>query len=753
MQAVLETPQTGHPLSRVPGRERWFVPSIQGRPLRAASLEASIRRRSVLLDVHANPLTGRVLLRWDHRALSPAIEDTLLEALREPPLPPERFEALAAQPTKDRKTRKLIQKLLLGGAKLFLIFSRRLIWGVSLSPLWAPIAILSVTTITITGYDFLRALWRTARGRSPITTSTLIGAATISSVVLRENTTALIVLWLLNLGEYLEILTLQRTARAIRHLLSDEDEEVWVITGGVEMSCPVKDVEPGWVVHVRSGRRIAVDGVIESGEATVNEAAITGESMPVRKWRGDVVYAGTVVLAGAIRVRVTEVGSNTVVGRLIEQVEQAQTLRPRIQTVGDAFAKRVVPASFLGAILVFLITRDPRRALTMMLVACPCAAGLATPTAVSATIGNVARRGILVKGGTFLEALAEVDTICFDKTGTLTDSYPTVRRVVPLAVGYHQSRVLELAARAEMHSQHPLGMAILEYAGHPECNNDEFELLAGRGVRVWNGIDEILVGNYSLMTEQEIAIPETTLEVIPPGESVVFVAHRGQLVGAIGVTAALRPEAIEAVRRLRQIGVQRVIMLTGDSADVATIVADAAGITEHRSQLLPQEKFVAIQEIRLTSHSLAMVGDGVNDAPALAIADVGIAMGTGRSDVAIDTADVVLASDDLRHLVALVKTSRKTLEIVRENYGLALGVNAIGLGLAAFGRINPIIAAVLHNLSTILVVTNSARLIRYEPNGQDSVALPSIYKKERGGKGRTRQRAHAEDRQLQEQTS
>ena len=217
-------------------------------------------------------------------------------------------------------------------------------------------------------------------------------------------------------------------------------------------------------------------------------------------------------------------------GRLIEQVEQAQTLRPRIQTVGDAFAKRVVPASFLGAILVFLITRDPRRALTMMLVACPCAAGLATPTAVSATIGNVARRGILVKGGTFLEALAEVDTICFDKTGTLTDSYPTVRRVVPLAVGYHQSRVLELAARAEMHSQHPLGMAILEYAGHPECNNDEFELLAGRGVRVWNGIDEILVGNYSLMTEQEIAIPETTLEAIPPGESIVFVAHRGQLV-------------------------------------------------------------------------------------------------------------------------------------------------------------------------------------------------------------------------------
>jgi manganese/zinc-transporting P-type ATPase C len=505
MPALVTVQQTPWLVSRVPGRERWFVPAIEGKPHRAASLETSIRRRSPLVNVHANPITGRVLLRWNDRVVSPQTETTLAEALQEPLLPLEVFALLQLERKKDGKTQKLVQKLILGGAKLLLVFSNRLIWGISVSPLTAPLAVLSFTTIIITGYDFLRALGRTLRGRSAITTSTLIGAATISSVALRENTTALIVLWLLNLGEYLEMVTLRRTARAIRHLLSDEDEEVWVLFNGVEMTCAVKDVEPGWIVSVRSGRRIGVDGVVDSGEATVNEAAITGESMPVRKRIGDLVYAGTVVLAGTIRIRVTEVGSNTVVGRLIERVEEAQTLRPRIQTVGDAFAKRVVPGSFLAAMPVFLVTRDPRRALTMMLIACPCAAGLATPTAVSASIGNVARRGILVKGGRFLEALAEVDTMCFDKTGTLTDSHPTVRRVVPLAPGYDELRVLSLAARAEVHSQHPLAMAVLEYTGKPANGNpnEHFELLAGRGVRVWDGDDEVLVGNQSLMNERE----------------------------------------------------------------------------------------------------------------------------------------------------------------------------------------------------------------------------------------------------------
>ena len=241
----------------------------------------------------------------------------------------------------------------------------------------------------------------------------------------------------------IEVLTLRRTRRAIRQLLSTEDDEVWLLRDGVEISVRVNSVQVDDLIVVRAGRRIAVDGFIEDGEGAVDEAPITGESMPAYRSRGDSVYAGTVLISGALRIRVVEVGADTVVGRLIQRVEQAQTLRPNIQTVGDAFAKRVVPASFAAASLVFLVTRDPRRALTMMLVACPCAAGLATPTAVSASIGNGARRGILIKGGRHLEAMAGVDTVCFDKTGTLTDSRPVVSSIVPLDASYSREEILQ----------------------------------------------------------------------------------------------------------------------------------------------------------------------------------------------------------------------------------------------------------------------------------------------------------------------
>jgi manganese/zinc-transporting P-type ATPase C len=475
----------------------------------------------------------------------------------------------------------------------------------------------------------------------------------------------------------------------------------------------------------RAGRKIPVDGVIESGEATINEAPITGESMPAVRGRGDAVYAGTVLVAGAIRIRVTGVGADTVVGRLIERVEMAQALRPNIQTVGDRFAKRVVPSSFLAAAMVLLVTRDPRRALTMLLVACPCAAGLATPTAVSAAIGNSARRGILVKGGTHLESMASLDTVAFDKTGTLTDSQPTVSQVISCADDYTEERILSLAARAEMHSQHPLAIAVVARAGIDRetlQEGDEFELLAGRGVRTrWDG-HEVLAGSLGLLEEFQVSVSVENRKLfqsrVRHDESVVYVAHQRQLVGLLTISVQVRPEAVQALGRLRESGVSRLVMLTGDLDGVAKHVASSVGVTEWKARMLPDDKFDAIQTMRASGRRVAMVGDGVNDASALAIADVGFAMGAGGSDVAVETADVALASDDLRHVADVMDISRRTMRIVRQNYSVALGVNSIGLYLAAAGTINPIIAAVLHNLSTILVVTNSSRLIRYEPAGR-----------------------------------
>jgi manganese/zinc-transporting P-type ATPase C len=708
-------------LSNVPGRQRWYVPGIQNKPRVATSLEMALRREPRLLSVRVNSLTGRILIQWD-ASESIEIKSLVVRVLARGPVSPSTYELLRGKP--DRKVRSLVRKLALGFLKLSLVLFSRLMWGtISAGPFAAPIQVLSVSAILITGYDFLRAFYRTLVGQSGITTGTLIGAATLSSMALRENVTALIVLWLLNLGEYLETVILRRTRAAIRSLLSTEDEEIWIITGGVEVLVPSRDVQPGVIVVVRAGRRIAVDGVIELGTATVNEAPITGESMPVIRREGDRVYAGTVLLAGSIRVRVTGTGSDTVVGKVIERVEQAQALRPEIQKVGDRFAKTVVPASFVSAVLVLLVTRDPRRALTMLLVACPCAAGLATPTAVSASIGNSARRGILVKGGTHLEAMAKLDTIAFDKTGTLTDSQPSVTQVISCANGYTEERILDLAARAEAGSQHPLAIAIMNRTVRPECDLDgesEFELLAGRGVRhIWDE-HEVLVGGRRLMEEFKVPLAEENEFLVKSrireGESVVYVAHQQSLIGVVGISVRVRPEAVCALDRLRQAGVNNFIMLTGDCDQAAIHVTSSVGVNEWRARLLPQDKFEVVQALRRSGRRVAMVGDGINDAAALAIADVGIAMGASGSDVAIETADVALASDDLRHLAEIVQISRWTMRAIRQNYGIALGVNSAGLIMAAAGRINPIIAAVLHNLSTMLVVFNSARLIHYSPS-------------------------------------
>ncbi|HEY4047591.1 MAG TPA: cation-translocating P-type ATPase, partial [Acidobacteriaceae bacterium] len=514
--------------------------------------------------------------------------------------------------------------------------------------------------------------------------------------------------------------------KAIRQLLSTEDDEVWLVRDGIEVSMRLDEVQVDDLVVVRAGRRIAVDGIIEQGSGAINEAPITGESMPVSRTAGDSVYAGTILVAGQIRLRVTEIGSDTVVGRLIERVEQAQNLRPHIQTVGDAFAKRVVPSSFAAALLVFLVTRDPRRALTMLLVACPCAAGLATPTAVSASIGNSARRGILIKGGTHLEAMSKVDTVCFDKTGTLTDGQPGVTRVLSSNPGYTDGQVLEMAARVERHSQHPLALAVTKRAAEQEVTpagqDDQFEILPGRGVRSWTDEDEVLVGNERLLEEYGVPIAEAAAsqygEYAGNAETAMYVAHQRNLAGIITVSAPVRAEARESIAQLRKAGINRLVMLTGDAEPVAQRVAGLVGIQQWRSRLLPQDKFDAIQKLRDHGHKVAMVGDGINDAPALALADVGIAMGTGGSDVALESADVALAADDLRKITSVVDISRQTMTVVRQNYGLALGTNSIGLYLAAAGSINPIIAAILHNLSTILVIGNSTRLIRYDPAGR-----------------------------------
>jgi cation-transporting P-type ATPase C len=732
--------------SSVPGRMRLESEVLRHRPRKAAAVEQALQQLPGIVFVEVTPQTGRLLVRYDTGLSAPEVATMVRTAISTPSLSPEVYAALCGSPNGQRRggvpahagasdghvhdhecddtsLRGHIRRLFLGGGVLFGLLVKRLLTGPG--PLAAHPALFAITAITTlaSGIPFLRGAVGSLTKGGGVTTDTLVSSATMASLILRESVTGLTVIWLLNLGEYLQAITLRRTRRAIRALLSTGDEEVWLVIDAIEVRRHLHAIQPGDLIAVYAGAYIPVDGIVEARSGTVNEAPITGESMPVFRNPGDTVYAGTLLLAGDLRVRVTRVGNETAVGRLIQRVEEAQELRAPIQTVGERFSARFVPFSFALAGVVFLLTRDVRRAVTMLLIACPCAAGLATPTAVSAAIGNGARRGVLIKGGTPLEAAAKLDTIVFDKTGTLTTGLPGVERVLALADDYTPDEVLSLAANGELHSQHPLALAVLKYAHDRQIViplHDECEILVGRGVRAdWAG-NRILVGTGQMLQQFGVSVPAEAeaqyVEYTAAGESVMYVAHQDRLIGLIGVRDKIRAESVAAVSKLRTMEVPYLVMLSGDIEETARVVARAVSLTEWRAQLSPEQKYELIRELRANGRRVAMVGDGINDAPALALADVGIAMGTAGSDVAIEAADIALASDNLHQVATTIRLSRQTLRVIRQNYGIALGVNAGGITLGAFGLLNPFLAAILHNLSTLLVVLNSARLIRYDPD-------------------------------------
>jgi manganese/zinc-transporting P-type ATPase C len=703
-------------------------------------------------SARVQPLTGTLLVRFDTRVTTALeLEQAVQRALLQQPLTSEEWRERLVSREAERASARIeldhphhhhdhhggphhhhdgseirghVRNLQVGGAMLGVVLLARLALGsVVLTGLPWLAPIVAASTL-VTGFPFLRGAWYTLTHSRALTTDTLVSAATVASIFLGESVTALTVIWLLNLGEYLQSVVLRRTRRAIRALLALEESDVWLVVDGAEVSTPLQRVAPGDLIVVYAGKRIPVDGRVEDGTATLNEAPITGESMPVVRSSGDQVYAGTVLLAGRTRIRVERIGADTAVGRLIQRVEQAQESRAPIQTIGEGFSARFVPASFALSLIVMVLTGDIRRALTMLLVACPCASGLATPTAVSAAIGNGARRGILIKGGRPLEIAANVDTILLDKTGTLTSGLPTVSRVLTATEDrYSPVEVLSIAANAELHSEHPLGLAVVAHARDREiviAPHDECRILVGRGVHAdWDG-DRILVGSRSLLEEFEVSIPtevERSFERhSAEAETMMYVAHNDDVIGLIGVRDHLRPEAGPALADLRSLGINRVRMLTGDGEEAAAAVARLVGIREWRSRMLPDGKFEEIQRLKSLGHTVAMVGDGINDAPALALADIGIAMGTAGSDVALEAADIALASADLRRLGTTIRLSQETITVIRQNYGAAVSVNAGGVVLGAFGLLNPLLAAVLHNLSTLLVVINSARLVPFDPD-------------------------------------
>ncbi|MGY1650835.1 heavy metal translocating P-type ATPase [Geodermatophilus sp. SYSU D01119] len=708
------------------GRLRLSAPALTGSPARAVLAEEALDELPGVLAVHAFPVTGHVVVWLSDDADRTAV----LAAVDAAGQRPADAEVSRAPRSADVANAELV-RIVVGGAALVLLGVRR--HGLGRPPVLSGRSRLAVTALTVfTGYPFAKGAVGTLAGRRTAGTDALVTAATFASLLLRENVVALTVLWLLNIGEWLQTLTLRRTRRAISDLLAGSGTSAWVRQDdGSELQVDLRRLRVGDLVVLHEQVTVPVDGEVVEGEGVVDQAAITGEPLPVAVAPGARVHAGSISLRGRIVVRASATGSDTAIGRIVARVEKAQDDRAPIQTVAENFSRRFVPASFALAGLTWLVTGDVRRAMTMLLIACPCAVGLSTPTAVSAAIGNGASRGVLVKGGAHLEAAGRVDAVVFDKTGTLTVGRPVVTNVVSFSPAWEPEQVLGYAASSEIHSRHPLAQAVIRSTEERHVfipPHEECEVLLGLGMRTQADGRVLLLGSEALMAAEGVAVGPEALawlaDLRAATETPLLLAVDGDLVGLVSLRDEIRAESPEVLSALRTSGVRRIVMLTGDHAVTAAAVAGRLGIDEWRAEVLPDEKQDVVTALQAEGHTVAVVGDGTNDAPALAAADIGVAMGVSGTDVAVETADVALVGDDLRRLLDLRDLGDRTLRVVRQNYGVSIAVNGVGLLVGAGGALSPVLAAVLHNASSVAVALNSARLVRTRgvPRGSGDAA-------------------------------
>ncbi|MBC2745390.1 MAG: cadmium-translocating P-type ATPase, partial [Desulfosarcina sp.] len=542
-----------------------------------------------------------------------------------------------------------------------------------------------------------------------LTLESFLGGSIIAAVAACEAAAALEILWVTSGGELLQNWITERSRRAIREILQVTEKETYILTGGVEVSIPVNQVQPGDTVVLHTGEKIAVDGEIIKGEAVIDDSPITGRAEPVTRAKRDKVFAGTFVRQGVIFVKAQEVGDRTYLARILRMVEDSLENKAPIEGVADRLAQNLIKAGFAVTLATLVLTRSAWRAFTVMLVmACPCATILAASTAISAAINAAARRHILIKGGRYLEEAGRANVICFDKTGTLTTNEPELKQLVNFN-GLPEDELLQLAYATEIHNSHPVALAIKSEArkrGITPISHDVCEYFLGKGVRSEIHGEEILVGSHKLL---------------------VFIAKNRELLGVAGFANQDRADVVDVVRYLQNDGFNKTAMITGDSKYSALEMAKRLNFDECRYSVLPEEKTDIVAGLRTNGDRVLMVGDGINDAMALAEADIGIAMGAGGSEVAIEAADIALVKDDLKGVVYVRCLSRKTLKVVHQNFWIATGSNIAGVTLGALGLLSPVMAGMIHITHTLGILANSSRLLFYDPPPvlSNGIAQPS----------------------------
>ncbi len=581
---------------------------------------------------------------------------------------------------------------------------------------FAAVSVIGVLGVVIGGWPIFREAAENIAARR-MTMELSMSIAIIAAAAIGEFFTALVITVFVLVAEVLEGMTVSRGRRAIHELLDFLPRSVSVRRAGVVHDLDADALAAGDAVLVNPGGRIPVDGTVIAGHSFVDQARITGESMPVEKSAGALVYAGSINQSGAIEIRAERIGRDTSYGKIIEAVEKAERSRAPVQRLADRLAGYLVYFALGAAAVTFVVTRDMRSTISVVIVAGACGVAAGTPLAILGGIGRAARLGAIVKGGLFLETLGRVDTVVLDKTGTLTFGRPQVEALLPEA-GQSPDALLDAAAAAELRSEHPVGQAVVAYAralGRMPVEPERFDYTPGRGISAVVGGATILVGNRALLRGRGVAMPADVARGAAASE--VYVARDGRFLGAIVVADRVRPEARRAIEALGRMGL-RTILLTGDVRPVAASVAATLGIAEVEADMLPEDKLARVKALVAQGRIVAMVGDGINDAPALTAADVGVAMGSG-TDVARESADVVLLGNDLLRFAETLAIARRTRRIIWQNFVGTIVVDTLGIALAAVGLLDPLLAAFIHVSSEMIFILNSARLLPAAENGAD----------------------------------
>jgi heavy metal translocating P-type ATPase len=592
--------------------------------------------------------------------------------------------------------------------------------------IWEPVSTVSligVIGLLVGGWPILKEVFENLLARR-MTMELSMTIAIVAAAAIGEFFTALIITLFVLVAEVLEGMTVSRGRHAIHDLVHFLPQAVSVRRPDGVREIPVDELQVGDAVFVNPGGRVPVDGTVLNGHSFLDQSRITGESMPVEKTAGSLVFAGSINQSGAIEVRADRIGRDTSYGKIIEAVETAERSRAPVQRLADRMAGYLVYFALGAAALTYFITRDIRSTISVVIVAGACGIAAGTPLAILGAIGRAARLGAIIKGGLYLETLGHVDTVVVDKTGTLTYGHPELQKVIP-ADGIAIEAVLDAAATAELRSEHPLGQAIVAYAksrGRSIPEPDSFDYTPGRGISASSAGGIILVGNRALLAEHGIAAV-APLAADMDAASEIMVARDGYFLGAIVVADTVRPEARYAIDALSGMHI-RTILLTGDTGLVADTVARKLGIMEVQADLLPEDKRLRVKELVGQGRLVAMLGDGVNDAPALTEANVGVAMGSG-TDVARESADVVLLGNDLVRFVEVLAVARRTRHIIWQNFTGTIAVDTIGIALASVGLLNPLLAAFIHVASELVFILNSARLLPSSDGSAGGAPLPA----------------------------